>query len=114
MNTLNGYKLAHALLPSIGQTPAIVATCSLLCRAARTYGRLQVTACNRELTERERKRDESAAERINELVLQLPLVDGQFIKADLNGDPRGATVKLILPDGRFDDWGGEGICVPGS
>lgn len=29
-------------------------------------------------------------------------------------DPRGCTLKLILPSGRTDDWGGEGFCVPGA
>lgn len=29
-----------------------------------------------------------------------------------SGDPRGATVKLILPDGATNDWGSEGWCVP--
>lgn len=28
------------------------------------------------------------------------------------GDPRGCTVKLQMPSGRTNDWGGEGICVP--
>ena len=29
-----------------------------------------------------------------------------------SGDPRGCTVKLILPDGFANDWGQEGLCVP--
>jgi hypothetical protein len=29
-----------------------------------------------------------------------------------SGDPRGATVKLILPNGETNDWGKEGWCVP--
>lgn len=29
-----------------------------------------------------------------------------------NGDPRGAVVKLQVPNGRTDDWGREGLCVP--
>ena|SRR5215469_6686462 len=29
-----------------------------------------------------------------------------------SGDPRGATVKLKVPDGYTNDFGGEGICVP--
>ena len=28
------------------------------------------------------------------------------------GDPRGAVVKLKVPSGRTNDWGGTGICVP--
>ena len=29
-----------------------------------------------------------------------------------SGDPRGATVKLVLPNGKTNDWGNEGWCVP--
>ena len=29
-----------------------------------------------------------------------------------SGDPRGATVKLVFPDGHTNDWGKEGYCVP--
>ena len=29
-----------------------------------------------------------------------------------SGDPRGATVKLILPNGDTNDWGKDGWCVP--
>lgn len=28
------------------------------------------------------------------------------------GDPRGATAKLVLPDGFTNDWGKEGYCLP--
>jgi hypothetical protein len=45
-------------------------------------------------------------------VESLPLVNGKMIEAKFSGDPRGATVKLKMPDGRYDDWGQEGICVP--
>jgi hypothetical protein len=30
----------------------------------------------------------------------------------LKGDPRGATVKLVMPNGATNDWGKEGWCVP--
>ncbi len=29
-----------------------------------------------------------------------------------SGDPRGATVKLLLPNGNTNDWGKEGWCIP--
>ena len=29
-----------------------------------------------------------------------------------SGDPRGCTVKLVMPDGYTDDWSREGVCVP--
>lgn len=31
-----------------------------------------------------------------------------------SGDPRGATVKIKVPSGYSNSWGGEGICVPTS
>lgn len=36
------------------------------------------------------------------------------IKLNFQGDPRGACVKLILPSGKWNSWGGEesGFCVP--
>jgi len=36
------------------------------------------------------------------------------LKVEFQNDPRGATVKLILPSGYTDDFGGTGFCVPGS
>lgn len=30
------------------------------------------------------------------------------------GDPRGCTVKITVPSGKTDDWGEDGICVPGG
>lgn len=29
-----------------------------------------------------------------------------------NGDPRGAVLKIRVPSGYSDSWGGEGVCVP--
>jgi len=34
------------------------------------------------------------------------------VTVKFNSDPRGAAVKLVLPSGRADDFGGEGYCVP--
>jgi len=33
--------------------------------------------------------------------------------AILGGDPRGCVVKIKVPDGFTNDFGNEGICVPG-
>ena len=30
----------------------------------------------------------------------------------IEGDPRGATIKVLLPSERSNSWGGEGWCVP--
>lgn len=37
-----------------------------------------------------------------------------LLKASYSGDPRGCTVKLIMPNGETNDWGKEGWCVPTS
>ena len=36
------------------------------------------------------------------------------IKPNFSGDPRGCCVKLLLPSGRYNSWGGaeDGFCVP--
>lgn len=57
------------------------------------------------------KTDERGVERIGYRLTQHQ--NGN--KATLfEGDPRGACVKLILPSGRNNSWGGaeEGFCVP--
>jgi hypothetical protein len=49
-------------------------------------------------------------ERIGRLVTNLATRYG--LSARLNGDPRGAVVKLAVPSGYTNDWGREGVCVP--
>ena len=44
---------------------------------------------------------------ITELATSMGCVGVKF-----SGDPRGCTVKLILPNGETNDWGKEGWCVP--
>lgn len=112
--TKKGRELATALNPSIGTTQEILELCSLICRHAATVKRYAEEYCNRQLRPWEEKRAEQVEKRISELCLLLPQVDGASIKPKFQGDPRGATVKLVMPDGRYDDWGQEGICVPGS
>ena len=129
--TSKGLKLAQKLAPSIGIPDGIFETCSLICRHAVTYHHLQEASCNghpamgdpvisveranrlqEKYDEWIAKREGQIERRINELVASLPLVNGEPIRADFSGDPRGATVKLVMPDGRYDDWGQRGLCVP--
>lgn len=86
-----------------------------LLRDASTYGRLQETECNRELTPRERDSETRCAGRLKLIAETL----GVGLK--LGGDPRGFTVKVLFPvgaDGRrpYNTWGGEedGWGVPTS
>jgi hypothetical protein len=76
-------------------------------RDARTIHRLAEIACERELTSTEEKRDEIATARIGGRLA------AYGIESHFQGDPRGAVVKLRLPSGRANDFGGEGLfCVP--
>ena len=34
--------------------------------------------------------------------------------AIINGDPRGAVLKIVVPSGYTNDWGAVGVCVPSS
>lgn len=115
--TKKGHELARKLNPSMGSTHAIARTCSLIARHATTHCKLQEMQCNG-LTETQEewvfKREEQIETRIRDLCEELPHVDGQPIRPVFQGDPRGATVKLKMPDGRYDDWGQTGLCVPGS
>jgi hypothetical protein len=76
-------------------------------RAAAIHVRLAVIACNRGMTRAEERKDERTEERIVEMLKPYG-IEPQF-----QGDPRGCTVKLKLPSGRSNDWGGERVyCVP--
>lgn len=118
--TRKGRELASKLDRSYPDLPlrvwheTLYPLCSLVCRHAATHRRLQETACNRELTPQEMTQEGRCEEHIRYLVERLPLVGGQPIRVKFQGDPRGYTVKLIMPDGRYDTWGGaaEGLGVP--
>jgi len=128
--TKRGYELADMVDPHRKKWGLReLHTASTLCRAAVSYEKIQVAVCNghpacssptlpiatiRELQQYHEewceKRDRQLSKRIRDLAKQLPFVKGVV----LGGDPRGATVKLVLKNGRTNDWGQEGICVPGS
>lgn len=134
MITRKGTELAWKLAPSIGYSRDIANTCSLICRHATTYARLQEMSCNGHPAQEYwptlpvdklnklqdkwdayiEKREQQIVARLTELVQELPDIEGAPIDISFQGDPRGATVKLVLYDGRTDDWGQTGICVPGS
>jgi hypothetical protein len=80
--------------------------CKRLLRYAVTNQRLAETACNRELTEREIRKQENV--QLDIIAICAP-VD---VDCDFSGDPRGCCLKLKVVDGYTNDWGNEGICVP--
>lgn len=73
---------------------------------ARKLQRLAEEDCNRGLTDKEHTLWDRATAHIT----------GMCVLADcaalIGGDPRGAIVKIVVPSGRTNDWGQEGICVP--
>jgi hypothetical protein len=79
-----------------------------LMRLGRQYGRLQEAACNGELTADQLKREARVEQYIRGICREWKM------GCILSGDPRGATVKLKLPSGKSNSWGGEGWCVPNS
>ena len=97
----------------------------LLCRHGKTYSRIQEAVCNgvewnqydtnESFNKRQarhekwtEKREQQLERRIRTIVKELgPAYDVVF-----QGDPRGCTVKVVLPSGKTNDMGREGICVP--
>lgn len=130
--TQKGRDLAHSIGRSYPAPGLFMANadnqelCSLICRHARTYCRIQEEQCDGPAGKdspsfdwdrwgrRLEKREAHLEARIETLCAKLPEIDGKPIRPIFGGDPRGATVKLKMPDGRADDWGREGVCVPGS
>ena len=89
-----------------------VRLCQKLMNLGATASRIAVTMCNRELTKHEQRTWERLPERIEAALAEFDISPVNGFK--LGGDPRGCTLKLILPSRRTNDWGREGICVPGA
>ena len=129
--TLKGRELSSKLSRFIGTTEDIVQICSLICRHATSYGHVQEGHCNghpacisgrlpietvhrlqSDFEEWLAKRDDQLEKRIADLVEQLPHTDDGPLRVHFQGDPRGSTVRLILPD--RDPEQDYGIPVPGA
>jgi len=126
--TKKGQELADLL--NQGYTNHIFETCSLLCRAATSYARIQEANCNghplqsdpsidpkrmAKIQERFEKWCEKREEQLEKLIDRHALNLPGVLRVIFNGDPRGNTVKLVMseePHGT--DWGQDGIGVPGS
>lgn len=109
------YDLALRLLPDVAANlqiddwaalSAYVSCCRSVVTKARRYKRHCERACNGE-PYFDLDRQENA------LAAAVEYVDPRF-RVVCQRDPRGATVKIVVPSGRTDDWGHIGICVPGS
>lgn len=84
----------------------------LILRNAATIQSIAIRQCNEAFTDQEAallaSRDKACEDRIKEACKPWS------IKPHFGGDPRGCCVKLILPSGRYNSWGGaeDGFCVP--
>lgn len=92
---------------TMGRAGVLSGEARRLLRYAASLQRLAVTACNRELSPAEERRDELTAQRVREVAK----ITG--IEVQTSGDPRGACVKVRHYAIPCNSWGGEGWhCVP--
>ena len=88
-----------------GGSPYYVAS---LCDDLIRLSKLHRTACERYCNEEGFV--PATIERREALIVRA--LEGSGIGVTFQHDPRGATVKLIVPSGFTNDWGKEGVCVP--
>ncbi len=111
--TRRGKELQQQIEKFVGISDEILEICSLVARHAATHRRLQEAQCNRELRPSEVRKERQIEERIRTLVGRLPplppLDSGKRIAVEFSGDPRGYTVKLVVPGDRGGNtWGLDG------
>lgn len=106
--------LDHAVNPDRSGAVPIVRTfgvaelASKLIRAAGSLHKRYEAACSYPWASTEAYETATARKEIAVAMLMKPFgIDVEFQR-----DPRGAAIKLKLPSGRTNDWGGEGYCVP--
>ncbi len=63
--------------------------------------RLAETACNRDMTAHEEKRESSITAKVKAIAEMIGF------KVRLNSDPRGGAIRFILPSGKSNNWDGE-------
>jgi hypothetical protein len=89
-----------------------------LLRLAATLQRLAEDDCNVATDEAGQQRRDAKKLRISNRVLAVcndigPEHEGESLTVPVfQGDPRGAVLKIRVPDGYTNDWGREGIVVP--
>ena len=109
-NSFDQMEFAARLQYELQCKPYIAAShASRLMQYGRTIQRLNELACNVGLTEAQEKTRGRKAEAIRDYVSSE--LGGNF-SVFINGDPRGAALKLGVPSKACDDMGGDGICVP--
>lgn len=80
----------------------------ILMKLARELATINLAWCNVGMTPRQAKRRANIIKTIGVTVRQLGIKE-----IETSGDPRGAALKLKMPSGNGNSWGGEGFyCVP--
>lgn len=104
--TARGRFIAWELNPYMGTTSEIQEACSLIGRHAVSYSRIQELWCSSErvnnvdwLRNYYETKEARLEARIADLVESLPHTDNGPVRVKFEGDPRGSTVKLTLPNG---------------
>ena len=108
--TKRGRELAKLVEPFVGGSKRVREICSLIARQAATHARLSADDCNVGMTPRQRRQEGHVEARIRKLVATLPRPRGRAaIGVEFSGDPRGFTVKLVVPgDKGGNTWGLDG------
>lgn len=81
--------------------------CSLLCRLAPAYDRIQVAECNGEKTRYMTGREAEIERRARVIVAAFPQASTGRVSLVLGGDPRGFCMKIKIPNapGEGNTWG---------
>jgi hypothetical protein len=96
-------------LPDSLTIPEKLEVCNYILRCGASYGRMMEDDCNYgDEGGKRAKKEERLEKRLTEYLAQFNIVP------IFSGDPRGNTLKLKLPSGRTDSFGGDGFCVPTS
>lgn len=95
-----GAALADDLNPWIGSTTAITMTCQRMVKIAREHADWMIIECNRPTTAMEDERLQEVQAQLDSLARDLPAPDDGPWRLELEGDPRGATVRLLAPEHR--------------
>ena len=125
MTTKNGLELAIKLKLT---DPQSVETCGKICRAARSYARIQEDMCNghpiqgtnapieqvRKAQARWDARCDQENDRLEKLIRSHAAKLPGVAAVRFQGDPRGCTVKLLRPQDSQEDFSSDGVPVPGS